>query len=325
MNAGHSERWALVALPLAVPGLFTYEIPDTFLGRLQPGHRVHVSFGKRKQYIGIVIRCTHVCPEFQVKPILGLPDEQPLIQPLHIQFWEWMAAYYMVPVGAVMVAALPAAFRPDSETMVQKVDNWEDAAEWLTDQEFQLLEQFPEQQFIPWDSLKAPYTASMIQKWLDLGILMVEETLKEIILPKTALFVKLSDALLQDERLQHQALDQLKRSNAQLKLMAWLLSEPERGWMNRAELIRSFKGGEAAIRGLIKKNWLVQEKRSVETFEALAEENPSDHAKVELNADQQLALESLNQLLETKPAVLLHGVTGSGKTYVYARWIQELL
>jgi primosomal protein N' (replication factor Y) len=165
----------------------------------------------------------------------------------------------------------------------------------------------------------------MIQKWLDLGILMVEETLKEIILPKTALFVKLSDALLQDERLQHQALDQLKRSNAQLKLMAWLLSEPERGWMNRAELIRSFKGGEAAIRGLIKKNWLVQEKRSVETFEALAEENPSDHAKVELNADQQLALESLNQLLETKPAVLLHGVTGSGKTYVYARWIQELL
>jgi primosomal protein N' (replication factor Y) len=46
---------------------------------------------------------------------------------------------------------------------------------------------------------------------------------------------------------------------------------------------------------------------------------------IELNADQTTALESLKGQFEHKTCCLLHGVTGSGKTIVYASLIQEAL
>ena len=48
-------RFASVILPLALPGTFTYEIPDEFSSSAQCGMRVLVNFGKKKIYTGIIV------------------------------------------------------------------------------------------------------------------------------------------------------------------------------------------------------------------------------------------------------------------------------
>ena len=46
-----------VVLPLALPGAFTYALPENLAGKVTVGSRVVVPLGKRKQYTAIVVRC----------------------------------------------------------------------------------------------------------------------------------------------------------------------------------------------------------------------------------------------------------------------------
>lgn len=46
--------WAQVLLPLAVPTVYTYAIPNEMLSTAIKGCRVEVVFGKTKKYAGII-------------------------------------------------------------------------------------------------------------------------------------------------------------------------------------------------------------------------------------------------------------------------------
>ncbi|MGN6566620.1 MAG: hypothetical protein ACTHJ0_01640, partial [Flavipsychrobacter sp.] len=49
-------RFADIILPLNMPNLLTYSVPEEMQALLQPGMRVEVALGKNKQYAGIVER-----------------------------------------------------------------------------------------------------------------------------------------------------------------------------------------------------------------------------------------------------------------------------
>jgi primosomal protein N' (replication factor Y) (superfamily II helicase) len=74
--------------------------------------RVLVQFGKRKNYSALVIALTHIAPEgFEIKPILSVLDDNAVIHPVNLGLWNWMADYYMSPLGEVMNAAMPSALK----------------------------------------------------------------------------------------------------------------------------------------------------------------------------------------------------------------------
>ena len=75
----------------------------------QPGMRVLVPLAK-KQLTGIVLRAhTEPLPEtIHLRAIIALLDEQPAVGAGQLALWQWIAAYYMCPIGDVMAAALPA-------------------------------------------------------------------------------------------------------------------------------------------------------------------------------------------------------------------------
>lgn len=100
-----------VILPLPLEGTFTYTIPSQPGCQLQPGCRVVVPFGRSKTYVGIVSRLHDERPKFDTKPILKVLDEKPLVNPVQLKLWEWIAGYYMSSVGEVMTAALPAGLK----------------------------------------------------------------------------------------------------------------------------------------------------------------------------------------------------------------------
>ena len=116
--------YADIILPLPLEGVFTYSVPDGMTAAVKPGMRVVVPFGRSKKYIGVVLRTHGEEPSFDVKDILSLPDPHHIVTGLQLRLWQWIADYYMSPLGDVFKAALPGGlkdedgYRPKTERCV---------------------------------------------------------------------------------------------------------------------------------------------------------------------------------------------------------------
>jgi len=120
------NSFADVILPLPLEGSFTYSVPPRWQPLVQQGIRVLVPFGRGKNYVGLVERVHGEKPGgYEVKDILEVMDTQPIVLPAQLQLWQWMADYYMSPIGEVFKAALPSGlkaeegYRPRTETFIR--------------------------------------------------------------------------------------------------------------------------------------------------------------------------------------------------------------
>lgn len=79
------------------------------MSAIAAGTRVLVPLG-RKQAVGIVLREQTVVPQahIRVRDIIEVLDPLPILSTQQIQLWQWVADYYLCPLGDVMAAALPA-------------------------------------------------------------------------------------------------------------------------------------------------------------------------------------------------------------------------
>jgi primosomal protein N' (replication factor Y) len=108
-----------VILPIPLKQTFTYSVTAEEASILEPGMRVAVPFGKTKIYTGLVQTLHQKAPEgYEAKSIDQILDERPIITPIQLMHWQWMATYYMCTLGEVVKAALPSAFLLESETVV---------------------------------------------------------------------------------------------------------------------------------------------------------------------------------------------------------------
>ena len=119
-------NFADIILPVPLDGTFTYAVPPQWQQQAAPGCRVLVPFGRGKQYVGLIATLHDNRPKgYEVKDILMLIDTQPILLPEQYRLWQWIADYYMSPVGEVFKAALPAGlkaedgYRPKTETYIR--------------------------------------------------------------------------------------------------------------------------------------------------------------------------------------------------------------
>ena len=131
--------YADIILPLPLEGYFTYCVPDTLAPRLQPGCRVRVPLGKTKTYTGLVAALHDQVPaglktgKEGVKSIVEMMDPGPVLLPQQLRLWQWIADYYLSPIGDVYKAALPSGlkaeddYRPKTETYVVLADDFRSA------------------------------------------------------------------------------------------------------------------------------------------------------------------------------------------------------
>ena len=103
-----------VALAAPLRRLFDYRAGplDAVAGRIEPGMRVRVPFGRRR-LIGIAMETASgsELPDERLKPVLERLDAQPIFDPATLALLGWAADYYHHPVGEVLAAALPKALR----------------------------------------------------------------------------------------------------------------------------------------------------------------------------------------------------------------------
>jgi len=126
------SQYADVILPVPLDGFFTYAVPQEAQGRVTQGIRVIVPFGRNKNYVGIIARLHDEKPQgYEVKPISVVVDSQPILLPGQLKFWQWIADYYMSPIGEVYKAALPAGlkaeegYKPRTETFIRLTPNYQ--------------------------------------------------------------------------------------------------------------------------------------------------------------------------------------------------------
>ncbi|MBX9904884.1 MAG: primosomal protein N' [Burkholderiales bacterium] len=98
-----------VALDVPVARLFDYRCDDR---AAQIGARVLVPFGRQK-LIGIIVARpdTSEVPEAKLKRALSVLDAEPLLGRADLRLLEFAADYYVHPLGAVIMATVPAALR----------------------------------------------------------------------------------------------------------------------------------------------------------------------------------------------------------------------
>src|SRR5574344_218837 len=215
--------FADILLPLAAPGAYTYLLPPALEERAKAGCRVVVPFGVRRRYTGLILRLHNDAPAdgVKLKSVEELLDEQPVVNDLQMQLWEWMASYYMCTEGEVLKAALPSGLKPSSETIVARRPDFADD-DTLSPRDAALLAALPTEGGISIADLEKAMKRSnllpAVRRLLSLGAAEVMERMTAAFKPRRETRCRLAEHLF-DETALNAALDALRRAPAQERLM----------------------------------------------------------------------------------------------------------
>ncbi|MFT5957296.1 MAG: primosomal protein N' (replication factor Y) [Flavobacteriales bacterium] len=319
-----------VVIPIAIPNLLTYRVPLELEGEVVFGQRVIVQLGKAKLYTAIVHK-VHTDPpkNYEAKYIDSLLDDLPIVTVKQMRFWEWMASYYLCTLGEVVGMALPASLKLASETKLVLNDYHEDLdVTVLSDKEFLVLEALEIQKTLEIkdvaEILGIKTVQPIIKKLIEKGFVTTAEELKERYRPKTEELVFLHDRLRSEDELQR-AFEELERKAPKQSelLMAYLREDPDYSQGVQKIKLQKLVNVEASVtKKLIEKEVFRIEARYVDRIESYDGQRTEEK---KLSPAQNTALEEIKTNFESKDVVLLHGVTGSGKTEVFVRLIKETI
>lgn len=325
-----SKRYAEVILPFSLQGLYTYRIPDTMIADVEPGRRVVVQFGKKKIYTALVKTVfTGEPPDYPVKDIMSVLDNQPVLSNRQYDFWEWISRYYMCTLGEVMKAALPSGMKLESETCIRLNPEVDDLPELNTTEE-SILELVQNNHRITINDIKnrcGKESHKSLARLIDYKIVVAGEELEKQAAPRQIAMVTMADHFLENEPAVNELFKTLARREKQLHiLMTWLsLSKAFSGFplqpVSKKELLQKSGASDSILKTLVKNNIFVIYQKPV----PLAVEETVKTEMKELEPQQNEAINKIKQSFEKHRVVLLHGVTSSGKTEIYIRLIRETI
>lgn len=326
--------FAEIIVPLPLYGTYTYRIPPEIQGAVQVGSRVLVQFGKKKFYTGLISSLHNETPTYEVKDIVSVLDPKPLVKYPQLKLWNWISEYYLCSVGEVYKAAVPTGLKPESETMISLNEEFgTPEGVKLTERQAMVVMLLEEKKRLRISDiekeLKIKNVTQIAGSMLDMGIIHIDEKIVERYHAKSETYIELNIERGDQEGLK-EFFDKTHRSQYQEKaLICWLdLS----GWMQsnrplldvtRKQLLDLSGISAGILRSMIEKGIFRQEKRSINRFNGNDSVKRQDLAT--LSPQQQRACQEITEQLRSRQSVLLHGVTGSGKTEVYTHLIDHVL
>src|ERR1700674_1648325 len=129
LHGGMTPPFCNVALAVPLRTTFTYAVPESLRGTLQPGSRVLVPF-RKKAMVGVVVELAESAPEgTKIREITLVLDFVPALTPKLIDLAQWIAGYYLAPTGEVLRAMLPPLTELKSQRQIHLTDAGREAAE----------------------------------------------------------------------------------------------------------------------------------------------------------------------------------------------------
>jgi primosomal protein N' (replication factor Y) (superfamily II helicase) len=309
--------FADVALPVPLDQPFTYSLPETLRHRVKVGCRLSVPFGSRK-LTGVVLRTHDDPPGAAARDAFTLLDEEPVLDTGLLALGQWIAAYYCAPIGEVLRTMVPLAGEVRRGKVYSLTAPGIDAARQLLlgaaendplANVLRMLEKRPLS--ASYVKSKMPDAGRLLKSLEKRGFVRVEDTEAERD-PLRASAGRLRITLLLPR-------PDAKYPKVERELLAYLELHP--GSHNVGELEIAVKNASEAARSLARKGAVVLRP------EPIVHSAGRVRVPHTLNPTQLKAYEEIRAAVEsgTFQTFLLEGVTGSGKTEVYLKAIEDTL
>ena len=310
-----------VAIALPISKTFHYRIPEAMQSALRVGMRVLIPFKGRK-VTGFAISLQEKSPEGveeKLRDVEEVLDEIPLIDFSMLRFCRWVADYYLHPLGEVIKTGLPPGLQIRSQSRVTLTSKGKDCLNQGT------LDPLQERVFRVIEDRGTPSLTTMIKvfqgeigrsqfaRWERHGLLTLHAEIEGgEVKPKFERVIQLKEGGIPPD---------LSKKKAEI-----LQFLKERGEVLYSEMSRTFKSPARTLLALETMELITV--RSREVFRDLSiPDELNAYPRPHLTADQQGVFTEIRTAIHSNrySPFLIHGVTGSGKTEIYLRAIEEVL
>jgi primosomal protein N' (replication factor Y) (superfamily II helicase) len=321
---GMTETYCNVAVAVPLRTTFTYGVPEELRAQVQAGSRVVVPF-RKKSLVGVVVEMTATAPEgTKIREVQKVLDLVPALTPKLLELGQWIASYYLAPIGEVFRAMLPPVTEISLKRQIILTAAGKALAEKLRDGsaltdlgggEVEFLRNVlgKKGELTLGPGKKLGVTPEELQRLQRRGYLEIRETMQG-----------------RKRKTQHvvawkgkeAAAEKLGEKEERIRA----LLETERGPLPMPQLRKLAQVSRTLIERMLRDELLEGWEEPIDPVEDPFDTGYTPPAHT-LNETQERAFDAIRARFELGEfgVQLLHGVTGSGKTEVYLRSVQDTL
>jgi len=308
-----NKKYVDIAFPRPMRRSFTYRIPDFIETPLQIGQRIVVPL-RGKETIGFVIGFKNEKPQgFEIKPVYEVIDNQPVFPPELLSFLKSISKYYLTPVGKILKSTIPKEYRIKRSREIVAHENQGKPRKYKD-----IYDRVLASGSLRYQTLRNDFERDYLARGLDYlkrknilseNVHFKEKTTKKII-RRT---ITLSKKYYEEKNKNIPA-----NATAQIRIINFL----KKNGKIKENQIENFS--DYSIDSLHEKG-LINIKAEDVTIDRMWYGFQERDKNVVLSDEQQEVFNAVKQPLhqEKFESFLLHGVTGSGKTEVYIKLIEE--
>lgn len=305
-----------VALNIPAHKLFTYEVPELMRAKAEIGRRVYVPFGNTKR-TGFIVGLSPASDLAHIKPITSVLDDEALFDLKDLEFFSWISDYFIYPLGKTLAELIPSgAEKKDFRWVMPRALQGKVSPSPAQKKLLEIVGAHPRglalRDLIKKSDLK---NAATVARSLQLaGMIDIVHKEKAHLAIRTQKMIGLDAS----------AVDSLKLTSRQQAVVDYLKTT---GVIELHDLMSATRTTRAIINKLIEKDIVTVNDAEVIRKASLTTSIRPPAGHIVLNDEQASAHETLKRFLERGvfQPVLLHGVTGSGKTEVYLSAIDQVL